>query len=240
MIDTNNTIGSTTNSTSEASSRTTLGKNEFMQLLLTQLRYQNPLNPLEPQEFAAQLASFSNVEQLSQLNDQLAIQTQSVELATIMTKAAFSSSLVGRSVVATGDKVHVPSSGQAAIRVEVGAGGGTATLNLRDSTGRVVATRDLGVVDGGDQTLTLPADLPAGNYTYSLEVKDAAGASVAVTTYSRGAVAGILFRDGEIILQIDGMEISMDDVVEIGPVNNPTQSLAAAKGFLPLESELKS
>ncbi len=240
MIDTNNTVSSTTTSTSEASGRTSLGKNEFMQLLLTQLRYQNPLNPLEPQEFAAQLASFSNVEQLSQLNDQLAIQTQSVELATIMTKAAFSSSLVGRGVVATGDKVHVPSSGQAAIRVEVGAGGGTATLNLRDSTGRVVATRDLGVVDGGKQTLTLPDDLPAGNYTYSLEVKDAAGESVEVTTYSRGTVAGILFRDGEIILEIDGMEISMDDVVEIGPANNPPQSLAAAKGFLPLESELKS
>ena len=113
-------------------------------------------------------------------------------------------------------------------------------LRLRDSSGRVVATRDLGAVDAGKQTITLPADLPAGNYTYTLEVKGADGASVDVTTYSIGTVAGVLFRDGEIILEIDGMEVSMDEVVEIGPAQQSPRSMAASKGFLPLEGELKS
>jgi flagellar basal-body rod modification protein FlgD len=240
MIDTNNTIGSTSSAAAGASNRTTMGKNEFMKLLLTQLQYQNPLNPLEPQEFAAQLAAFSNVEQLSQLNTQLTAQTQSIELSTIMTKAAFSSSLVGRSVVASGDKVSIPDSGQGAIRVEVGQGGGSATLELRDSTGRVVARRDLGVIEGGKQTLALPGDLPSGTYTYSLEVKTAEGAAVDVATYSVGTVDGVLFRDGQIILEIDGMELSLDDVVEIGPSKDPSQPLASLKGLLAQEVEMKS
>lgn len=240
MIDTSNTIGSTSSSSTGASSRTTLGKNEFMSLLLTQLRYQNPLNPLEPQEFAAQLASFSNVEQLSQLNEQLAAQTESIELSTIMTKAAFSSSLVGRNVVASGDKVTIPESGHGAIRVEVGTGGGMATLELRDASGRVVARRDLGAIDGGKQTIPLPSDLPSGTYTYSLEVKSAEGTPVDVATYSMGTVDGVLFRNGQIILQIDGMELSLDDVVEIGPSNDSTNPLASVKGLLAKEGEQKS
>jgi flagellar basal-body rod modification protein FlgD len=211
-----------------------------MSLLLTQLRYQNPLNPLEPQEFAAQLASFSNVEQLSQLNAQLATQTQSVELSTIMTKAAFSSSLVGRNVVASGDKVTIPESGHGSIRIEVGTGGGTATLQLKDSSGRVVAQRDLGTVEGGKQTLSLPSDLPSGTYTYSLEVKSAEGTAVNVATYSMGTVDGVLFRDGQIILEIDGMEISLDDVVEIGPSGEASNPLTSAKRLLTKEGERKS
>jgi flagellar basal-body rod modification protein FlgD len=235
MIDTSNTVYSSGTSSTDATSRTALGKNEFMELLVTQLRYQNPLNPLEPQEFAAQLASFSNVEQLSQLNDEMALQTQSIDLATIMTKASFSSALVGRTVMATGDQVRIPSSGQGSVCVEVGEGGGTAVLHLRDASGREVETRDLGVLDEGKQTIALPADLPAGTYTYSLEVTGGDGSAVDVTTYSVGTVAGVLFRDGQIILEVDGMEISLDDVVEITPAGGTGQTLTASKGFPALE-----
>lgn len=235
MIDTTNTVNSANASSADATNRTALGKNEFMELLVTQLRYQNPLNPMEPQEFAAQLASFSNVEQLSQLNDGMALQTQSIDLATIMTKASFSSALVGRTVTATGDQVRIPASGQGSVCVEIGEGGGTAVLHLRDASGREVETRDLGVLDEGKQTVTLPADLPAGTYTYSLEVTGADGSAVDVTTYTVGTVGGVLFRDGQIILEIDGMELSLDDVVEITPAGGTGQTLATAKRLSTLE-----
>ena len=49
-----------------------LGKDEFLQLLVAQLRHQDPLSPMEGAEFAAQLAQFSSVEQLVSANDTLA------------------------------------------------------------------------------------------------------------------------------------------------------------------------
>lgn len=74
-------------SSSQSSTKTTLGKQEFLNLLVTQLRYQDPLKPMEDKEFVAQLAQFSALEQMQNLN-------QSLELI----KAQ---SLIGRYVVAT-------------------------------------------------------------------------------------------------------------------------------------------
>ena len=55
-----------------------LGKQEFLQLLTTQLRYQDPMNPMEGQDMAAQLAQFSSVEQLVELNTQAKAQAKSI------------------------------------------------------------------------------------------------------------------------------------------------------------------
>lgn len=219
-------------SAASAASRTALGKDEFMTLLVTQLRHQNPLNPLEPQEFAAQLASFTSVEQLTQLNDGLSLQTQSIELGTMMTKATFSAALVGRRILATGNQVAIPESGAGRIIVEVGGAGGNATLRIRDSSGALVATRDLGAVDTGRQTIALPSDLPAGTYTYEIEVKGEDGLAQAVQTYSEGTVEGVAFRDGMILLRIDDAEISLEDVVEIGPAAPGGSTDAVSSLFL--------
>lgn len=197
--------------------RTGLDKDAFLTLLVTQLRHQDPLSPLQPQEFAAQLAQFTSVEQLTQLNDQLAAQTDAVHLGTLVSQTALSASLLGRQIVAEGDQLEITAGTAGQIRVEVGGAGGTATLTLRDDSGAVVATRNLGSLPAGRQAVQLPGDLPAGTYHYEVSVKTTDGADVPVTTYTTGTVDGIYFRNGTIMLRMGALEVPLESLAEIEP-----------------------
>src|SRR5262245_59898425 len=75
-----------------SSGRDSIGKDAFLQLLVTQLRNQDPTSPLQPYEFAAQLAQFSSVEQLTQLNAGVSALGGQSQLNTLMSETAFSAS----------------------------------------------------------------------------------------------------------------------------------------------------
>jgi flagellar basal-body rod modification protein FlgD len=217
MIDpiTNSALfGGTTSATAPKKS---LDKDAFMTLLVTQLRNQDPMNPSDSSQLAAQLAQFTSVEQLTQLNDQMTSQELSLREATLLSKTSLSASLIGRCVIAEGDEVSIPTSGSTQIRIEVGTGGGQAKLRLLDSNGNEVTTRDLGQLSAGRQTITLPADLPAGTYHYAVDVTGANDTKVAVTTFTMGTVDGVSFKNGQIVLRIGTLEVPLDDLAEIEP-----------------------
>ena len=219
MVEATSSLGSLSTVPETASSRTELDRDAFLTLLVTQLRNQDPLSPLQAHEFASQLASFASLEQLNQLNDEMVFQTDNVMLAAQLSKTALSAALIGRNVLAEGNQVTIPSSGSGVIRLDVGGNGGTARLRLLDSSGIEVAARDLGALSAGRQVVTLPSDLPAGTYTYELVVTGPDGNAVSVTTYTSGIVEGVSFRDGQILLRIGSAEIPLEAVVEIEPAS---------------------
>jgi flagellar basal-body rod modification protein FlgD len=192
-----------------------LDKEAFLTLLIAQLRNQDPLSPLEPHEFAAQLAQFTSVEQLTNLNEAVALQSQAVQLAALLDETALGASLLGRHVVAEGNQVAVSDGDYGEIQVEIGAAGGAATLQVFDSSGREVASREIGHVSAGRQSLTLPAGIPEGTYSYALTVTGSDGESVPVVTYISGVVDGVYFRGGQIVLRIGEIEVPMDTLAEI-------------------------
>lgn len=216
MIDTVNTAG-LYGRASSAGSRTGMGQADFMSLLLTQLRHQDPMNPLQPHEFAAQLANFSSVEQLSLLNEGMLEQLQSLDLTAVLGKTSFSASLIGRTVLAEGNRLHVPEDGPATLPVNLGEAGGDVTVILRDENGREVARRELGAKPGGRQDLALPADLPAGDWTVQVQVKNADGATTNARTYVSGVVDRVLFDAGQIYLSIGGSRVPLEQLLEIAP-----------------------
>jgi len=202
-----------------------LGKEEFLKLLVTQLKHQDPLNPMEGSDFAVQLAQFSSVEQLIALNDGMKAQADLNALNALTIKTSLAASLLGKEVVAAGNGVAVGADGLVAPEVEVG-GAGSATLKVYDVDGNEVASADLGLVGKGRQRLRWDSggSLPPGDYTYSVEVTSATGDTVPVVTYVRGTIDGLYFKDGALVLKSGSLDIPMDRLVEITPAAGTASS----------------
>jgi flagellar basal-body rod modification protein FlgD len=200
-----------------AGSRNDMGKDQFLTLLVAQLKHQDPLSPLQADQFAAQLAQFSTVEQLTKLNATVASQQQDSALQGMMSQTALGASLIGKHVLAQGDQITVGSNAAASIEATIGGSGGKATLTIVDGAGQTVATQPLGSLGGGNQTINLPNNLPAGTYTCRLEVKDAQGNTVPTQLYTQGVVDGVQFDGGTIWLRIGGTRVSIDKLSLITP-----------------------
>jgi flagellar basal-body rod modification protein FlgD len=194
-----------------------MGRDAFLTLLVTQLRNQDPLSPLQPHEFAAQLAQFTSVEQLTQLNTAMSSQGQQTQLMSGLIQTQFGAGLLGRDVLAESDRIEIPSSGSAKLTADVGGSGGVATLNLTDDKGHIVATRDLGSLPPGRQVLTLPSDLPPGKFHVAIAVEGAGGSHPTVKTYLDGTVGGIDFSGSEVTLRIGGIDVPLSSLLEIRP-----------------------
>lgn len=150
-----------------------LGRDEFLYLLVTQLKHQDPLSPMRSEEFAAQLAQFSTVEQLVSLNrlfEEFA--DLNLQLARIV-NSDLAIGLIGRSVLALGDLLYVDQNGPSQVSgwVEVGGVGGQAVASLYDETGAKVAEIDLGFLAPGRHEIAFPVEgLSPGTYRFAVSV----------------------------------------------------------------------
>ena len=97
------TIGAT--AASATRSNDALNRDDFLNILVTQLRYQDPLNPLDAQAFASQLAEFSSLEQLTNVNDAIRLLGDVQILTALSVNTGLAASLIGKKVVALGDKL---------------------------------------------------------------------------------------------------------------------------------------
>lgn len=196
-----------------------LGKDQFLKMLIAQLQNQDPLNPMQGDQMATQLAQFSSLEQLQNINSTLTGQqtSQASLLGAIQANAAIG--MIGHTVVAQGNQLQLGGSGgQSAVTVNLGSAGASGTLHIYDSTGREVGARSVGALDAGKQTIDLgsAADgLPAGTYTYALDVQSGAGTAVDVTTYSVGKVDGVSTGANGLVLTAGGLTIPYANVTQI-------------------------
>ena len=165
-------IQSTTPGTTGTSTSTTgtssLGKDSFLQLLVTQMQNQNPLDPQDNSEFVAQLAQFSSLETMQNLSTSV----DSISTMYQSSQALQASSLVGRSVTVDAGSTYVDTSKAMTGSVVLPSSSTDTTVKIYDSTGtNVVRTIDLGTQ-------------AAGTTSFSWDGKDDAGAAVAAGNYS--------------------------------------------------------
>jgi flagellar basal-body rod modification protein FlgD len=218
-------IGTAAPSTGTASTPTnpgsTLDKNAFLTLLITQMQHQDPLNPTASDQMAAELAQFSSLEQLQTMNTTLTGQAATTGnlITSIQTSAALGT--LGKTVVATGDAVILPDgTDPTSIQVNATVNGadGTGVLTITDDSGTVVGTRDLGALSAGPLTIPLGSaakGLAAGNYHFAIRVTDATGVATPATTYCSGKVDSVQATANGPVLISGTMAIPFANVVEI-------------------------
>lgn len=196
-----------------------LGKDQFLKMLIAQLQNQDPLNPMQGDQMATQLAQFSSLEQLQQINTTLTDQqtSQGSLLGALQANAAIG--MIGHTVVAQGNQLQIGgANGASNVTVNLSSSGVSGTLHIYDASGREVGTRALGAMNGGRQTIDLgtAADgLPAGSYSYAVDVKSSAGTAVDVTTYTVGKVDGVSTGANGLVLTAGGLTIPYANVTQI-------------------------
>ncbi len=185
-------ITSSTTSATATASNNTLGQDEFLTLLVAQLQNQDPLNPADATEFTSQLAQYSQLEQLFNLNDSMdqltAAQNSSERISTL--------SLIGQDVVVEGSDFTLK---EDAVQIGYKVDGTVAGIDIaiQNSTGKTVATLSANDCEPGNHFITwdgLATDgtpLPSGSYSIVINTKSSGDATATVSPLVRTEVTGV-------------------------------------------------
>lgn len=196
----------TNGASSAKKGKDTIGSTDFMNLLVTQLKNQDPLNPMDNQQFAVQLAQFSQLEQLVSINDKVGKSGGS----------DFSSlaSYLGHQVLTNSNSVNVVNNdgGSALFKLPEAS---NVQLRLLDSSGQVAETHDLGAMPAGEQNIQLSGLTTAsGSYKVEVVATSASGGQVKPVVYTGGVVSGVIpGPDPKVI--INGQEVATADIKEV-------------------------
>ena len=206
----------TTGAATTAKKADTLGQADFMRLMTEQLSNQDPLKPLSNSEFVAQLAQFSTVQGISDLNTTVNGFTASLTGDQVLKGA----SLVGHSVVVPSESLALPASGNATGLV-MSPGAGKVTFEITDASGVVVDTIEAdatgetafswdGVKANGERA-------PEGTYSIKATHTATDGTATALNTYVDATVDSVTIGSDGLYLNLPGLGTApLDYVLRIG------------------------
>lgn len=215
------TIAPVTTTTGASSVSNALDKTEiasnfttFLQLLTTQLKNQNPLDPLDTNQFTQQLVEFAQVEQQMKSNDQLTSLVALEKSAQTTTALAY----VGATVVVDGSTAQM-TGGTANWSLNV-TKPSTASITISDFTGQNAFTGTV-AVNPGTQTFTWNGRgndgrlWPDGSYTLTATAVDANKQSVAISTEVQAVVDSVDLTQDQPQLSINGQNYTLDKIKRI-------------------------
>jgi len=148
-----------------------MGQVEFMQLLIAQLKNQDPEAPVDSKEFAVQLAQFTQVEKLTAIDQKLASQSQN----NISSMAGY----LGQQVKLSGSEVAVSGGQGGQLQIDLSAATPLVKVDLLDGDGKVVGTKTFENLNAGKNLVTLDGlGIKDGRYGFSVAATRPSGAGV--------------------------------------------------------------
>ena len=186
-----------------------IGKNEFLTLLVTQLKNQDPEAPVDSKEFAVQLAQFTQVEKLMSIDEKLTAQSNAASMSSM-------AGYLGHNVVLNNRDISVKGGQGGSLQLDLSQDAGSVTVQFLNAKGSVVGQKDLGELKAGKQVVSLgDAGVPDGSYTTKVVASYKYGGGnfeprVAAVGLVSGFIPGPTPR-----LIVNGNEISPSDVKEV-------------------------
>jgi flagellar basal-body rod modification protein FlgD len=191
-----NTPADTMNTSGGASSADSAAglQNTFLTLFVTQLKNQNPTNPIDSSQMTSQLAQIDTVTGISQLNTSLSSLSAQLSAG----QEAQAAQLIGTNVLAPGNTIQVSNGAASSFGVQLSSAVSDLTLTIKNAAGQVVDTIDAGAQAAGVVPLTWDATnasggtVANGTYTVSATYANSSGAQSSATTLSAAQVDGVV------------------------------------------------
>ena len=211
--------------------------NEFLQLLTTQLQNQNPLDPLDTNQFTQQLVEFASVQQQVDMNTNM--QTLiSLQQTTAATQAL---QLVGSTVTLNGNSANLSNATGSAASWSLNASApGTAAITITNSSGQTVYTGTT-TLNAGTQSFTWNGQgnngvkWPDGSYTISVSGTGPSGQAITVATQVQGTVSAVNMSQTPPTITVNGQNYPISSIQSVG-----SSSSALSSGLSSLNSAIGS
>jgi flagellar basal-body rod modification protein FlgD len=196
-----------------------MGKDDFLKLLVAQLKNQDPLAPQDNTQFVAQLAQFSSLEAAMGTNSRLdAITTQNQGMANteVVGLVGKTATVKGSLITATGSGTPVP------VSFTLNSATASTNVSIQNASGKVIRTIPVGAHgaglvkvnwDGRDDQGNVMA---AGTYAVSVQAKTEDGSAVSVGQETTGLVKSVAFDKGYPVLTLaNGMQVPVSDLLKV-------------------------
>ena len=180
-------------------------QDRFLTLLVTQLKNQDPLNPMDNAQMTSQMAQMSTVSGIEKLNSTLNSLVDDIGASQSMQAA----SMIGKGVLVPGKNLTL-SNGAAYAGINLASGADQVTLKIMDSSGNVIQTEKLGAHDAGvfniawDGVLADGSKAADGNYTFSVEAVQG-GNKVTATALQIGTVSALVRSSNGFLLDLGSL-----------------------------------
>lgn len=213
------TAASTTTTAASDAMKQTFGMDTdaFLKLFIAQIQYQDPLAPQDTNDMLAQISQLTQVEQsyntATALNNLLTAQSNSLALSSV--------GLIGKDIVALGDSLNFDGTNPVELSYQKTSATTGTTLTIKNESGQVVRTIDLGAQEVGNATYQWDGKdaqgnvLAAGAYSFSISGTDALGETQQAITYTTGRADGVTFDNGVAYITIGAVLVPFADVMRV-------------------------
>lgn len=198
-----------------------MNKDDFLRLLVTQLRYQDPLSPEDPKDFVAQLAQFSSLEQQINSNTNLENLSKAIQNLQQSQNMAQGVSLLGKTVKGAGNQLTVVGGKPLEASYNLPTAAKQVVVGIFDATGRQVAILNLGAQPPGSRTLSWDGrdsqgkQVADGIYSYQVAAQDNAGKAMQVANYFTGTVDEVYQDSQGVWVKVNGRQILLGNITSV-------------------------
>ncbi|MBI4652135.1 hypothetical protein HY745_12850 [Candidatus Desantisbacteria bacterium] len=212
-----NAVSATNNNTGLINSTAvkTLGFNEFLKILITELNHQNPMEPLESRDYIAQVAQFASLGQMQDFNTSI----QNLSGMQKNMNNVLTSTFIGKEVKSDTDSIYLKGDSPVNINYKLDKDFSSVSLELYNNYGTLVSTVEMGPKNEGEQIAAWDGKdfngepLSSGDFFYKIKAKNTeTGKEVEIPGYIKGVVDGVIFDENMQKLIIGDQKVLLSSI----------------------------